>query len=80
MANRLLVTGCKLFEVAVVETEGCKWTETSHAAAKWQFWGREGRKRGGGIRGSEKGYEDGKGRDGRSAKVGFRIACYEPVV
>ena len=51
----------------VVETKGCKWTETSHAAAKWQFregggrstWEREG---GGEIRGSEKGCEDRKGK------------------
>lgn len=68
VADRLLVTGCKLFEVAVVEMEGCKWTETSHAAAKWQFRGRgrstwekeEGR--GGEIRGSEKGCEGRKGK------------------
>ena len=69
----------------VVETKGCKWTETSHAAAKWQF--REG---GGGRRGrgreavklgeARKGVRTEKERDERSVKVGFSIACYEPVV
>lgn len=40
--------------------EGCKWTEASHAAAKWQFLGERGR--GGEIRGSEKGCEDREGK------------------
>lgn len=61
-----------MFEVAVVGAEGCKWTETSHAAAKWQFWEADdgwGRgRRGDGIRRSEKGREDRKGRGPRREK------------
>lgn len=36
--------------------------------------------RDGGIRGSEKGCEDRKGRAGGSVEGGVGIACYEPVV
>lgn len=83
VADRLLVTGCKLFEVAIVETEGCKWTETSHAAVKWQFRGEGGVVvMGGAVKLGEarKGVRTEKGRDERGVKVGFSIACYEPVV